>query len=457
MSGPLDFARAAGAAWTAYGRVRLRTLILLRWLAIAGQTAAVLFVQFVLGFDLPLAAALAAIAASAWLNLILMFAFPAQRLVREWEAALQLAYDIVQLTILVGLTGGISNPFLLLLIAPVAISGVLRSGTTAVLAGLAFACVGALSLWSAPLPWEITGGFELPALYRFGLVTAVLIGLAFTSVYAARIANEEERLNAALDAVQSVLAREQKMSALGGLAAAAAHELGTPLATIHLVAKEMAREVQAGTPLAEDVQLLISQSERCREILRQLSSRGDEGDAVHSRLSLAALLEESVEPHRGLGAEIEVTAQPMTGSTTPAPEIRRLPEIIYGLNNLIENAVGFAASRVDVSARWSADTIEIVVRDDGPGFPPTMLARLGEPYVSARGQESRGGGLGLGFFIAKTLMERTGAQLEHRNRTPPRTGAVVTATWPRQAIEAPAMPGASPIREQGFTAPQAGL
>jgi two-component system, sensor histidine kinase RegB len=452
----MDLARAAGAVWTSQGRVRLRTLVLLRWLAIAGQTAAVLFVRFGLGFDLPLGAALGIIAASAWLNLILMFAFPTQRLLREWEAALQLAFDLIQLAILVGLTGGIANPFLMLLIAPVAVSGVLRSTTTAALAALAFVCVGGLALWSEPLPWVAGDAiFFLPELYRWGLATAVLIGLSFTSVYAWRIANEEERLNAALDAVQTVLAREQKLSALGGLAAAAAHELGTPLATIHLVAKEMGREIKPGSLLHDDVQLLISQSERCREILRQLSSRGDRGDAVHERLPLAALLEEAASPHLAANVEVAFTAEPLPGSeNVPPPDIRRLPEIIHGVHNLVENAVGFADTRVDVIGRWSSTLVEIVVRDDGPGFPVGLLNRLGEPYVSARGPDSRGGGLGLGYFIAKTLLERTGARVEHRNRTPPRKGALVRAEWARSAIEAPDIPSVRKPSEPSFSGDQ---
>ncbi|MEJ0022350.1 MAG: ActS/PrrB/RegB family redox-sensitive histidine kinase [Alphaproteobacteria bacterium] len=456
MSGPMDFARAAGAVWTAQGRVRLRTLVLVRWLAIAGQTAAVLLVQFGLKFELPLGAALGIIAASAWLNLILMFAFPTQRLLREWEAALQLAFDLIQLAVLVGLTGGIANPFLMLLVAPVAVSGVLRSTTTIALTALAFICVGVLALWYAPLPWATGETLVLPPLYRAGLATAVLIGLGFTSVYAWRIANEEERLNAALDAVQTVLAREQKLSALGGLAAAAAHELGTPLATIHLVAKEMGREIKPDSLLHEDVQLLISQSERCREILRQLSSRGDRGDAVHERLPLSALLEEAAEAHMAnANVEVALTTEPMPGAeNVPPPDIRRLPEIIHGVHNLIENAVSFAATRVDVIGRWNGALVDIIVRDDGPGFPPALLNRLGEPYVSARGPDSRGGGLGLGYFIAKTLLERTGARVEHRNRTPPRRGALVRGEWARSAIEAPAIPGVRKAGEPSLSTDQ---
>jgi two-component system sensor histidine kinase RegB len=407
-------------------------------MAIAGQTAALIFVEVGLGFDAPLGAAFTVVAVSAWLNLFLMIGMPAQKLVGEWEAALQLAFDVLQLAALLALTGGIENPFLLLFIAPVAVAAsALRPSTTAGLAAVAFLCVGALALWHAPLPWYENQQFSLPPLYQAGLGGAVLIGLAFTSVYAWRVAAEEERLSMALAAVQTVLAKEQRLAALGGLAAAAAHELGTPLATIHLVAKEMARGLPADSPLMEDAQLLVSQSERCRAILRQLSAQPETGDVVHARQPLQALLEEAAGPHLGLGPAVTLKAEGQAGG--PAPELRRLPEVLHGLGNLIENAVGFASRRVEVTARWTAVEISITVADDGPGFPPGVLARLGEPYVSQRGPGDVGGGLGLGFFIAKTLLERTGARVDARNRPLPGQGAVVTAVWPRKSIEAPAL------------------
>lgn len=424
-------------------RVRLRTLILLRWMAVAGQTAALVYVNFGLGFEAPLAAGLGVIAVSAWVNIFLMVTRPSQGAVPDWEAAAQLAYDVLQLAVLLALTGGVANPFLLLFIAPVAVSAiVLRPSITVALAVLTYVCVGALALWHMPLPWRPGESYEPPLVYQFGLAAAVLIGLGFTSVYAWRVAAEEERLSAALSEVQTVLAREQKLSALGGLAAAAAHELGTPLATIHLVAKEMERGMAKDSPLLEDVQLLVSQSERCRGILKQLTNRKEAGDAVHERLSLQSLLEDAAGRHADHGRTVTITVESDAPESVRAPEIRRHPEMIHGLGNLIENAIGFATEKVDVAAKWTASEITIVIRDDGPGFPPHVLARLGEPYVSERASGDRGGGLGLGFFIAKTLLERTGARIEANNRTLPRTGAVVRATWVRAALEAPPLIGA---------------
>jgi two-component system sensor histidine kinase RegB len=418
------------------GAVRLRTLVLLRWLAVAGQTIAVLVVHFGLGFAMPLGAALGVIAVSAWVNIFFMLARPSQGPIPDWEAAVQLGYDVIQLAILLALTGGVSNPFVMLFIAPVAVSAfMLRPTITIGLAALSYGCVGALALWHLPLPWLPGATYAPPMIYQVGLASAVMVGLGFTSVYAWRVAIEEERLTLALSAVQTVLAREQKMSALGGLAAAAAHELGTPLATIHLVAKEMERQLPEQSPLLEDVQLLVSQSERCRGILKQLSARKDDGDAVHERMTVRTLLEDVAAPHEGLGARIVVLAEPEPGADPEPPTIRRAPEVLHGLGNLIENAVGFAASVVEVEARWSTSELRITVRDDGPGFSPGVLPRLGEPYVSERTDDEPGGGLGLGFFIAKTLLERTGARIEAANRAAPRNGAVVRAIWPRGAIE----------------------
>jgi two-component system, sensor histidine kinase RegB len=437
------FLPSAAGPKGALGRVRLRTLVLLRWMAVAGQTAAIVYVSFGLGFEVPLAATLGVIAVSAWVNIFLMVSRPSQGVVHDWEAAAQLAYDVLQLAVLLALTGGVANPFLLLFIAPVAVSAiVLRPSVTIALAGLTYICVAALGIWHLPLPWRPGETYEPPMIYQYGLAIAVLIGLGFTSVYAWRVAAEEERLSEALAEVQTVLAREQKMSALGGLAAAAAHELGTPLATIHLVAKEMERGLKPDSPLLEDIQLLVSQSERCRGILKQLSSRKDQSDAVHDRLTLQSLLDDATARHNDLGRAVTITVESDAPEGARAPEIRRLPEMIHGLGNIIENAVGFAKTQVDVAAKWSETEITIVIRDDGPGFPPHVLTRLGEPYVSERASGDRGGGLGLGFFIAKTLLERTGAKIDAHNRTAPRTGAVVRATWARAAIEAPPLIGA---------------
>ena len=416
--------------------LRLRTLLLLRWAALAGQLATVLWVQFGLGFDLPLAWCLAVILVSAWANLSVTLAWPGSRLAGRREAVLQLGFDLVQLSILLGLTGGLQNPFALLMIAPVAVAAAtLRARDAATLALLALAVSVVLTFYSLPLPWRDGQALVLPGLYRAGLLAAQGVGIVFTASYAWQASAEAARMELALAATQAVLAREQRLSALGGLAAAAAHELGTPLATIQVVAKEMARAAGVGAPFHEDVQLLVTQAERCREILRKLSRAPDTRDEHHSRMSLSQLLEEVSDPHRG---DVLVNTEVTCTAGAPILEVRRLPEVLHALSAFVENAVDFAESAVEVTAHYDETRLLIEVRDDGPGFPLEVIARLGEPYVTTRSQgensRSHHHGMGLGFFIAKTLLERTGAEVDFRNARS--GGALVAARWRRSSVEA---------------------
>ena len=417
--------------------LRLRTLVLLRWAAIAGQLATVFWVAYALHFRLPVGLCLLVIAAAGWLNLAVTLSWPGVRLAGEREAVLQLAFDIVELALLLGLTGGLDNPFCLLLVAPVAVAAAtLRERYAVALGVLALAATALIGLWSAPLPWVTGETFELPHLYRIGVGVAVAAGIVFTAAYAWQAAAEGQRMELALAATQAVLAREQRLSALGGLAAAAAHELGTPLATIQVVTKEMARELQPG-PLLEDVELLISQADRCRAILKKLSQEPDTADAHHARMGLSQLLDEVADPYRGEVILIDAQVSCAPGATIL--EVRRLPEVMHGLSAFVENAVDFAESVVELTAHYDADRLLVEVRDDGPGFPTEVLGRLGQPYVTTRshGENSRSAhqGMGLGFFIAKTLLERTGAVVEFRNAR--RGGAVISARWRRERIEAP--------------------
>ena len=416
--------------------LRLRTLLLLRWTSLAGQLAAVLWVQFVLGFDLPLGWCLGVILISAWANLSVTLAWPGSRMAGRREAVVQLAFDLVQLSVLLGLTGGLQNPFSLLMIAPVTVAAAtLRTRDAVALCILSIVAAIALSFFSFPLPWRDGEPLMLPELYRLGLLAAQMVGLVFTAAYAWQASAEAARMELALAATQAVLAREQRLSALGGLAAAAAHELGTPLATIQVVAKEMARGLPEGTPFHEDVHLLLTQAERCREILRKLSRAPDTGDEHHSRMSLSQLVDEVCEPHRG---EILVSGEVTCAPGAPILEVRRLPEVLHALSAFVENAIDFAESSVEVTAHYDAERLMIEVRDDGPGFAAEVIARLGEPYVTTRsqgeGSRSHHHGMGLGFFIAKTLLERTGAQVEFRNARS--GGALVAARWRRASVEA---------------------
>lgn len=416
--------------------LRIDTLIRLRWLAVAGQTLSLVVVNLMLGFPLPLVPCLMAVGLSVVVNLLLRVRFPVARRLGDISAGPLLAYDVLQLTALLYLTGGLSNPFALLYLAPVMISATALSWTTTVTLGLfATLCAGAVGLWHWPLPWAGGEVPVLPDLYLAGVWVALTVSIGFIGLHSWRVAEEARELADALAATELVLAREQHLSQLDGLAAAAAHELGTPLATIALVVKEMERSVTPDSPYAEDIGLLRDQVKRCRDILQTLTSLGS-GDAPFDKMPLSLLLEEVVEPHRDFGITISVS---LPEDRSDEPVLARNPGLIYGLGNLVENAVDFAASRVALEARWTTTRMEIVVRDDGPGFAPEVSDRIGQPYVTSRGRDRSGGpeeesGLGLGFFIAKTLLERSGATLWVENRAPPETGAEVKISWTRSAL-----------------------
>jgi two-component system sensor histidine kinase RegB len=417
-------------------RLRLDTLIRLRWLAVAGQSIAVALVHFGLGFPLPFGACFLVITISAGVNATLNIRFPASHRLGDDAAAWLLGFDILQLAALLYLTGGLQNPFAMLFLAPVLISATaLPPERTLVLGLLAIGCATLLVLAHRPVPWFPSEDLQLPFLYVTGIWTAILLGTAFTGVYAWRVAEEARQLAQALAATELVLAREQHLSQLDGLAAAAAHELGTPLATIALVARELDLHGPADPDIRDDIKLLREQVERCRGILSKLTSLGRDGSQILDAMALGHLIEEAVAPQRPFGIAIDVERS----GEGAEPVCPRNPGLIYGLANLVENAVDFAASVVRVRATWTADQVRIEIRDDGPGFAPEVLLRVGEPYVTTRGAGQGGGageasGLGLGLFIAKTLLERSGAQLAFAN-VPSGTGAIVRIVWPRAAFE----------------------
>ena len=426
------------------GLLRLRTLVRLRWLAVIGQSIAVLGVQFILGFKLPLALCLAMIALSAWLNIFLTLRWRGGQRLAARPAGLLLGYDVVQLAILLYLTGGLENPFAFLFLVPVTISATsLPLKWTLALAALAFGCSTILAFIHKPLPWSDANALSLPPTYIAGMWAALVCGTVFSAIYARRIAEEARLMSTALSATEIVLAREQRLSALDGLAAAAAHELGTPLATIALVAKELKRESPKNSPHTEDIDLLISQAARCRDILKRLAVPEQLSDDMYQQVTLEAMIEDMVAPLRGSEVKIIIDAAVDGKIPTPEPIFRRNPAITYGLSNLLENAFDFAASSVEVKARWNPTQIILVVADDGPGFDQTIFDQLGDPFVTTRpgygeqdeNEEGRHEGMGLGLFIAKTLLERSGAVVALANRKYPAKGAMIQITWPRAVVD----------------------
>lgn len=417
--------------------LRLATLVGLRWLAVAGQTVGLLFVALGLGFPLPLMECLGLVALSVLLNLWLIFRFGAGHRPTAAVATVQLAYDLAQLGGLLALTGGLQNPFSLLLLAPVSVSATtLPQRSTFVLAAMAIAIASIVGVWHLPLPWDPKERIVFDRVYVIGIWVSLLCGVTFIAAYTNRVAHEARQLADALGATELALSRHEQLSALDGLAAAAAHELGTPLSTIALAAKEMRSDIPPGH-LAEDVDLIISQTARCRAILAKLRKLGADGADPFAAVPLGELLAEVVKPYEGLGKAIEIMTDKAAG---PDPVFRRNVGLLYGLGNLIENAANFARSRVVINAGWDKSAVSLTITDDGPGFPPDLITRLGEPYLTTRprnaeSSEAGAGGLGLGIFIAKTLLGRTGARLSFENVSL-EGGAQVRIVWPRKAIEA---------------------
>ncbi|MEM9393827.1 MAG: ActS/PrrB/RegB family redox-sensitive histidine kinase [Pseudomonadota bacterium] len=430
--------------------VRLRTLILLRWMAITGQIIAIAVASQMLELQLNYGLLYLAIGASFIANTIAMFVYPENKRLSENEAMLTLMFDVSQLAFLLYLTGGLNNPFALLILAPVTISAAtLRLRSTLLLGLSALALISAVGFYHVPL--RTADGFilQMPYILTFGFWIAIVIGVLFLGGYAYRVTGETHSMSEALLATQMALAREQKLTDLGGVIAAAAHELGTPLATIKLVSQELAEELDDEL-LREDARLIREQADRCRDILRDMGRAGK--DDLHLKTApLGAIIREAAEPHAQRGKSLHFDVSPATGGDNEQPTIRRQPEIIHGIRNFVQNAVDFADANVWIDVHWTDEVIMVRIIDDGEGYPNHLLGRIGDPFVRKRRSppdQRRPGyeGMGLGLFIAKTLLERTGAELSFANGSDPflpkeerpvRSGAIVEAIWPREIVARP--------------------
>ncbi|RYH04237.1 ActS/PrrB/RegB family redox-sensitive histidine kinase [Salipiger sp. IMCC34102] len=412
--------------------VRLQTLLTLRWCAIAGQMVAVAAATQVYDLSLNMLPVVMVIAASILANLATHARYPEARRLSEREARSMMAFDIVQLALLLYLTGGLTNPFAVLILAPVVIAAtVLHLGSFIALGALAIAAVCMLGLFWIPL--ELTDGTQLtpPHLFHFGTWVSLVIGVLFLGIYARRVTTEMHSMGDALLATQLALERERKLTDLGGVVAAAAHELGTPLATIKLVSSELASDLPEGSDSQEDARLIGQQADRCRDILHSMGRVGKD-DLMVKSAPIEAVVREAAEPHLDRAAEVIFEIAPEPGSAAQ-PHIPRRPEIIHGLRNLIQNAVDFSQSQVTIRVRWGEGRASVEIVDDGHGFPQSVIGRIGDPYVRRRREALDGdirpsySGMGLGLFIAKTLLERTGAGLTFANN--PESGAVVRVVW----------------------------
>ncbi|RVV97995.1 HAMP domain-containing histidine kinase [Mesobaculum littorinae] len=421
--------------------VRLRTLTNLRWIAILGQIVAIAVGEWVLNLSLELGLCILTVGVSVLSNLTATLVFPASKRLSEGEMMALLLFDISQLVVLLFLTGGIHNPFALLILAPVTISATaLQLRATLLIGAIAIALITLVAFWHIPLRTEFGFVMRMPGNFVLGFWIAIVIGMVFLAGYARRVTGEVHAMSEALVATQMALAREQKLTDLGGVVAAAAHELGTPLATIKLVSAELIEELD-DPDLRADAELIRTQADRCRDILRDMGRVGK--DDLHLRRApISTVVAEAAAPHEDRGKALHYDIGPIDDPDRDQPVILRRPEIIHGLRNLVQNAVDFASSSVWIDIAWTDQTLFLRISDDGPGYPVHVLPRIGDPFVRSRrdGTAARPEyqGMGLGLFIAKTLLERTGAELTFANgraatgmaaRPGADRGAIVEVSW----------------------------
>ncbi|MCL3881592.1 sensor histidine kinase RegB [Marivita sp. GX14005] len=428
--------------------IRLRTMILLRWMAVTGQFAAITLAQWFYNLRLELGLCYLAIGVSVLGNLVATFSFPQNKRLNEAENFSMVLFDLLQLCFLLYLTGGLHNPFTILILGPVIVSATIMTlRSTIIIGGVALALVTLMVFFHLPLRTEQGFILRIPDLFVFGQWVAITIAVVFLSLYARKITNEMNATADAVVAAQLALSRTQMLNNLGGVVAAAAHELGTPLATIKLTSSELIEDLDDRPEQQDDARLIREQADRCRDILRSMGRAGKEDLQIRSA-PLLELIREAAEPHIDRGKDVRIAGKG-PNETALAPEAQRVPEIIHGLRNLIQNAVDFARSTVWIDVNWTETAITIRIMDDGPGYPTNMLGRIGDPFMrTRRSDRDRAArpeyeGMGLGLFIAKTLLERSGAQLGFSNAAykeashPEARGAMVEVTWPREAIVPP--------------------
>jgi two-component system sensor histidine kinase RegB len=431
--------------------VRLRTLIWLRWIAVLGQVVTIIVALQVFKLQLPLGGFALAIGCSIVVNVFAALVYPENKRLTERGATLMLLFDITQLSVMLALSGGLNNPFALLILVPVTISATSLRPLPAIITGsTAILLMTLAAYFNIPLRDVFGEVMRLPDIFIFGSWAGIVIGIIFLGVFSWKVTSEIHSMSEALLATQMALGREQKLTDLGGVVAAAAHELGTPLATIKLVSTELLDELKENKVLQADARLINEQADRCRDILRAMGRSGN-NDKHMQVAPLQAVIEEAAHPHmdRGKSVVIEILSGKDDGDH---PFVHRHPEIIHGLRNLVQNAVDFAQSTVWIEMTWTSATITVRIIDDGAGFPASVIGKIGDPFVRRRRTEINASqrpayeGMGLGLFIAKTLLERTGADISFANGTEPyagtpvpgdKAGAIVGLTWQKGRIAVP--------------------
>jgi len=403
-----------------------KTLVNLRWIAITGQLSAINFVHFYLKLDLPYAETHIVIFIGLITNIVLQFNIRTNQL-KDLSSSLFLVYDLLQLSTLLYLTGGIFNPFALLIIIPTIVSSTFLSmGTTIILGTLTIGLLFILREYHKILPGLDIYNLNFPEYYLMGTLVSIIIGLVFLSYFGIRFSGETKKRSTALDKLQQVMAKEYELDSLGGQAAAAAHSLGTPLATISVVVKELKNEIGDKSKYSKDLDLLISQAKRCSDILKQISKKEINDDQFIKLTKIEDLLEEIIISFK-VTSDKKITL--LENEDKNKINIKRSPEIVYGLRNFIGNAIKFADKEVRIKLISDEKNLVLIVNDDGPGYAEDIIKLIGEPYLKSRSKKiASKAGLGLGIFLGKTLLERKKARLTFFNKEDLK-GATVKISW----------------------------
>jgi len=403
-----------------------RTLVILRWIAIIGQYLTISIVYFVLKFELPFFYCSTIILIGILTNFYLQFQFKKNQL-NNFTSTFFLFYDLIQLSLLLYLTGGVTNPFTILLIVPAIVSSTfLTLRSTINLSFITIIILILLTINHLPLPHSGELHFHVPDIYLYAVPIAIIIGLTFLTYFGVRFGIESRKRTEALNKLELILAKEHELESIGLQAAAAAHSLGTPLSTITVIARELEKEIGNNPKYSKDIDLLLSETKRCSDILKDLSKDQLEEDSFLSDIKIEELLSAIV---RSFTEISEKKISLLVEQNKLNPQIERTLEITYGLRNFIGNAVKYSNSSVDVILESNNKITEVKVCDDGPGFSEDILNVLGEPYIRSKNKIiSSKSGLGLGTFIGKTLLERMKANVSF-DKCPNINGAMVTIKW----------------------------
>ena len=406
-------------------KLEKNTVVILRWIALIGQLITIYVVHFVINFDLPIILCSITIFFGGLTNIFIQFNFKKNQL-SNTESTILLFYDVIQLSVLIFLTGGVTNPFIIFLIVPAIISSTLLNlSSTIFLSIITILSMILLTFNHLDLPGSGDLHFHVPDYYVYSIPTALIVVLIFLNYFGFRFGYDARKRGNALSKLEIVLAKEQELESIGHQAAAAAHSLGTPLSTITVIAKELKKDLGINSEFNKDLDILIQQSKKCGDILKNISQNKIVDDEYVLNISLQDLLFEISKSFEEISKnKIKLN---FSEDSQKIP-IKRSPEITYGIRNFVGNAVKFANKKIEIDLLNDNINTTIRISDDGPGFPGDIADIIGEPYISSKSKKLKSkAGLGLGTFIGKTLLERKKAIIEFSKSS--LGGALVEISW----------------------------